>query len=103
MNKLVFMGKLLSEKGIGPTTERVAVMDAREPESASEVQSFLGLVGYSSQYAIICIYHRTTEEADKERYAVQVWLGAKAGMPNLKAEASVSRKYRHTNMELMNM
>lgn len=47
MNKLVFVGMLLSE-GIGPTVERVqAVVNAREPETASEV-SFLGLVGYSS-------------------------------------------------------
>lgn len=42
MNKLVFMGMLLSEKGISPTAERVcAVVKAREPENASEVQSFL--------------------------------------------------------------
>ncbi|KAI2646104.1 Retrovirus-related Pol polyprotein [Labeo rohita] len=39
------------EKGIGPTAERVqAVVNAREPESASEVRSFLGLVGYSSRF-----------------------------------------------------
>ncbi|XP_050958284.1 uncharacterized protein K02A2.6 [Labeo rohita] len=51
MNKLVFMGMLLSEKGIGPTAERVqAVVNAREPETASEVRSFLGLVGYSSRF-----------------------------------------------------
>lgn len=51
MNKLVFMGMLLSEKGIGPTAERVrSVISAREPENASEVRSFLGLVGYSSRF-----------------------------------------------------
>ncbi|KAJ8363309.1 hypothetical protein SKAU_G00121400 [Synaphobranchus kaupii] len=50
MDKLVFMGILLSEKGIGPTAERVrAVAEAREPENAAEVRSFLGLVGYSSR------------------------------------------------------
>ncbi len=49
MDKLVFM--LLSEKGIGPTAERVrAVVEAREPENASEVRSFLGLAGYSSRF-----------------------------------------------------
>ncbi|KAF7709013.1 hypothetical protein HF521_018070, partial [Silurus meridionalis] len=51
MSKLIFMGILLSEKGIGPTEERVrAVREAREPKTASEVRSFLGLVGYSSRF-----------------------------------------------------
>ncbi len=51
MNKLVFMGMLISEKGIGPTAERVhAVINAREPENESEVRSFLGFVGYSSRF-----------------------------------------------------
>ena len=51
MDKLVFMGILLSEKGIGPTNERVrALVEAREPENASEVRSFLGLAGYSSRF-----------------------------------------------------
>lgn len=51
MNKLIFMGILLSEKGIGPTEERVrAVTEAREPENDTEVRSFLGLVGYSSRF-----------------------------------------------------
>lgn len=51
MDRLIFMGILLSEKGIGPTEERVrAVTEAREPETATEVRSFLGLVGYSSRF-----------------------------------------------------
>lgn len=51
MDKLVFMGMLLSVKGIGPTAERVrAVVEAREPENVSEVRSFLGLAGYSSRF-----------------------------------------------------
>ncbi|KAJ8344863.1 hypothetical protein SKAU_G00290560 [Synaphobranchus kaupii] len=51
MDRLVFMGILLSVKGIGPTEERVrAVSEAREPENASEVRSFLGLVSYSSRF-----------------------------------------------------
>ncbi len=50
-SKLIFMGILLSEKGIGPTEERVrAVRQAREPKTASEVRIFLGLVGYSSRF-----------------------------------------------------
>ena len=44
------MGMLLSEKGIGPTADRVkAVLEVEEPKSASDVRSFLGLANYSSQ------------------------------------------------------
>ncbi|CAM4464842.1 unnamed protein product [Leuciscus chuanchicus] len=51
MDKLVFMGMLLSVKGIGPTAERVrAVVEAREPENVSEVRNFPGLAGYSSRF-----------------------------------------------------
>lgn len=51
MDKLVFMGILLSEKGIGPTSEKVRVLvETREPENASEVCSFLGLAGYSCRF-----------------------------------------------------
>jgi hypothetical protein len=51
MDKLVFMGILLSHKGIGPTEDRVkAVADARQPENVGEVRSFLGLVTYSSRF-----------------------------------------------------
>ena len=40
---MIFMGILLSEKGIGPTEERMrAVTEAREPETATEVRRFLG-------------------------------------------------------------
>lgn len=45
------MGILLTQKGIGPTKERVrAVVEAREPKNAAEVRSFLGLVGFSSRF-----------------------------------------------------
>ncbi len=51
MDCLNFMGILLTQKGIGPTEERVrAVVEAREPQNASEVRSFLGLVSYSSRF-----------------------------------------------------
>ena len=43
------MGILLSEKGIGPTEER-ALQETREPETVSEVRSFLGLTNYSSRF-----------------------------------------------------
>ncbi len=71
MDKLVFMGMLLSEKGIGPTAERVrAVVEAREPENASEVRSFLGLAGYSSRFIpqFACI-SETSAQTDRRNDA----------------------------------
>ena len=50
-DRLVFMGMLLSEKGIGPTADHVkAVLEAEEPKSMSDVRSFLGLANYSSRF-----------------------------------------------------
>jgi hypothetical protein len=43
MPKLTFMGLFLSNRGIGPTEEKVrAVVEAREPQNVTEVKSFLG-------------------------------------------------------------
>jgi len=51
MSKLTFMGYLLSNQGIGPTESRVeAVIDAREPQNAEEVRSFLGLVNFRARF-----------------------------------------------------
>ena len=51
MSKLVFMGHVLSAWGIRPAEVKVqAVVNAREPETETEVKSFLGLVTYSSRY-----------------------------------------------------
>ena len=51
MDRLIFMGLLLSEKGICPTEERVkAIQEAREPTTATETRSFLGLAGFSSRF-----------------------------------------------------
>ena len=48
--KVVFMGLLLTRHGIGPTKEKVrAVVEASQPQSPSEVRSFLGLVGFSAR------------------------------------------------------
>ena len=45
MTKIVFMGLLLTKHGIGPTEEKVkAIVEASQPQSPSEVRSFLGLV-----------------------------------------------------------
>ena len=51
MDKITFMGHILSDRGIGPTEGHVkAVLEAREPETAAEVRSFLGLVNFSARY-----------------------------------------------------
>jgi hypothetical protein len=51
MDKLVFNGHVLSKHGIGPEESKVkAIVEAREPENASEVRSFLGLVNYQSRF-----------------------------------------------------
>ena len=51
MTKVVFMGLLLTRHGIGPTKEKVrAVVEASQPQSPSEVRSFLGLVGFSARF-----------------------------------------------------
>ena len=50
MSKVVFMGLLLSKHGVGPTKEKVrAVAEASQPQTPSEVRSFLGLVGFSAR------------------------------------------------------
>jgi len=50
-SELTFTGHKVSDKGVDPTKEKVeAVLKAREPETVSEVRSFLGLVNYSARY-----------------------------------------------------
>lgn len=51
MTQMVFMGVVLSNNGIGPAEDKVkAIVDAREPQSASEVRSFLGLANYNARF-----------------------------------------------------
>ena len=51
MDKVVFMGLLLSKYGIGPTQERVhAVLEAVQPTTPTEVQSFLGMVAFNARF-----------------------------------------------------
>ena len=51
MNELTFMGHVLSSRGVGVASDKVkVVVDAREPESVSELRSFLGLVNYSGRF-----------------------------------------------------
>ena len=45
------MGLLLTKHGIGPTEEKVKVIvGVSQPQSPSEVYSFLGLVGFSARF-----------------------------------------------------
>jgi hypothetical protein len=51
MDKIEFMGHMLSAHGIGVSQSKVdAVVQARKPESASEVRSFLGLVNFVARF-----------------------------------------------------
>ena len=51
MRELVFMGHRLSENCIAPTDEKIkAVQNAKTPENAADVRSFLGLVGFCGRY-----------------------------------------------------
>ena len=51
MDKITFMGHVLSKNGIGPTSDRVKdIVNATEPTNGSEVKSFLGLVNFSARY-----------------------------------------------------
>ena len=51
MSELEFMGDLLSARGIGPSHTKVeAVTEARQPEPAAQVHSFLGLVNFYARF-----------------------------------------------------
>lgn len=51
MDELTFVGMVLSERGISCAEDKVkAVLEAREPSTASEVRSFLGLVNYCGRF-----------------------------------------------------
>ena len=51
MTKLIFVGHVLSAKGVGPAEEKVkAVREFREPKDVHEVKSFMGLVNFLSEY-----------------------------------------------------
>lgn len=50
--EVVFVGHLISKDGIRPTQDKVeAVRNFRQPETAEEVRSFLGLVNYVARFA----------------------------------------------------
>ena len=55
MDRLEFMGMLLSEKGIAPTEDRVkAVLESEELKNATDVRSFLGLANHSGRFIPHC-------------------------------------------------
>ena len=85
---LAFMGMLLTEKGIGPTGERVsAILDDREPENVTERRSFLGLANFQQQiYPPLCDTTRATEETNQEKHAICLWSRAEGSIPSTEAE-----------------
>ena len=51
MTELEFMGHVLTPHGIQPADQKIkAVLNARQPENATEVRSFLGLLQFNSRY-----------------------------------------------------
>ena len=45
------MGLVLIDNGVRPVKDKVgAIVNAREPQSASEVRSFLGLANYNARF-----------------------------------------------------
>jgi hypothetical protein len=51
MDKLVFMGHVLSKHGIGAEQSKIkAIVNAERPTDATEIRSFLGLATYCSRY-----------------------------------------------------
>ncbi|XP_063412611.1 uncharacterized protein K02A2.6-like [Mytilus trossulus] len=51
MANIEFMGHMLSEHGIGVSQSKVeAIVNARRPESVSEIRSFLGLVNFVGRF-----------------------------------------------------
>ncbi len=68
------MGHKLSEKGIDLTKDKVdAVVRAREPENATEVWSFLGLVNFCARFipnvaTVAEPLRRLTRNTDQHRF-----------------------------------
>ena len=51
VDKVVFLGLLVSKYGIGPTEEKVcAVLESSHPTTPTEVRSFLGMVSFSARF-----------------------------------------------------
>ena len=51
MNKIAFMGHVLSNNVVGLTQERnISLVDVEEPTNVAEVGSSIGLVNFSARY-----------------------------------------------------
>lgn len=51
VKEIVFLGHKLSEKGMRPTDDKlIAIKQFREPKTAEETRSFLGLVNYMGKF-----------------------------------------------------
>lgn len=51
VKETTFFGHKFSEHGVEPTEERIeAIMNCRQPESAEEVRSFLGMISYIGSF-----------------------------------------------------
>ena len=51
LNQIQFKDHMISDKGMGPTEKRVkSLLNASEPQNASEIRSFLALVNFSARY-----------------------------------------------------
>jgi len=75
MTQMVFMGLVLSDNGIGPAKDKVkAIVDVREPQSASEGRSFLGLANYNVHFMFVSSLEksrRTHSMSSRGGYQVQ--------------------------------
>ena len=95
MAKLTFVGMVLSANGISCAADKVeAVTSAREPQSASETRSFLGLVTYCGRFI-----HELATISEPLKHL------AKAGTPFVfgkeQREAFVELKKRLSNSETL--
>ena len=69
MDNITFMGHMLSKNGIGPTSDRVKdLVNAAEPNNASEVKSFLGVSELQcSLHTKFSNNFRTIEKVNKKK------------------------------------
>ena len=85
MPKLTFMGLFLSNRGIGPTEEKVrAVVEAREPQNVTEVKSFLGLVNFSARFIpdLATVAEPMRQLTKREEYHLFLVLSSKNRLEN---------------------
>ena len=89
MPKLTFMGLVLSQRGIAEEKVK-AVTETREPQNASEVKSFLGLVNFNARFRP-CHCRRTTKEANKKRRTIRFWSSTARGIHRTETEDGPGR------------